>query len=106
LSGTPTEWFWSGYQKITAECFVGYQYRTPQAATGEKDTGSKITTGTISESGNTDHRAHIRLLGDVQRLLDRLVHEEDVEIDQREVFDAYLSGKSIDEAVGEAVAKN
>jgi hypothetical protein len=106
LSGTPPEWFWSGYQKITAECFVGYQYTTPNAETGEKEAAGKITTGTVCKCGNTDHRAHIRLLGDVQRLLDRLVHEEDVELDQSKVFDAYLSGKSIDEAVGEAVAKN
>jgi len=107
-----------GFHSTTA--LVGYQYRTPQADTGEIDIDDTpgreaVSTGTIcGECGNTnqsevfpeDHDRHLLEYG--QRFLESLREKRregvhDKRIDEQEFFDALVETEDLVLGLGRAI---
>lgn len=116
VTGVPPEWFWSGFQKETALAFVGYQFRRPEAATGERERGNVcppvIETGTVcGVCGATDlsdpvpWNEHGRLIEAAGLFCDALVRETDATVDYRAVLHTLIETRDLEFAIGRGVSE-
>lgn len=96
-------------QEVSRDAACGFQHLTPNAGKGEKQHGERVITGTICERcGNTDHKAHHRVLSDrgaVGRLVSLLVEidDEELEVSPETIHREYAKGEPLNLAVGRAV---
>ena len=72
-------------QSVTCDAACGFQYLTGDAGKGEKQRGDRVITGTICQRcGQTSHNDHEPALADagaIDRLLDLLADEDDIQLD-------------------------
>lgn len=86
---------------------IGFQHRTPNAETGEKQRGDRVVTGTVCKCGVTgtrDHHATLTDRQDISRLYnDHIRPSEDISVDPETLHRVYEQTNDLELAVGKAL---
>lgn len=93
-------------QETTREAAVGFQYTTPDAGYGEKESTQSVITGTICDyCGNTDHTAHVPLLAEGHETVGRVVDLlDDVVFSVQEFHREYVESGDLELALGRSIS--